>query len=105
MASDRWYRRTSAAFMADFFLPHTFAAKRLCYVSARGVNYMQLQIIVVQRIVCSVVLLPKIALFDSRFRRPVCPGPRRCFHVLTSSPRHPDSDFFFAMASNIVDTR
>ena len=34
----------------------------------------------------------------SRVGCPVCPGPHPCFHVLTTSPRHPDSDkpcFFF----------
>ena len=35
----------------------------------------------------------------SRVRCFVCPGPHPCFHVLTTSPRHPDSDnplcFFF----------
>ena len=38
----------------------------------------------------------------------VCPGPHPCFHVLTTSPKHPDSGkpfFLCAMASKSVGTR
>ena len=37
-----------------------------------------------------------------------CPGPHPYFHVLTTSPRHPDSGIFFflfAVASKSADTR
>ena len=44
----------------------------------------------------------------SRVGYPVCPGPHPCFHVLTTSPRHPDSDkpfFFLRWPQKSVDTR
>ena len=45
----------------------------------------------------------------SRVGCPVCPGLHPCFHVLTTRPRHPDSDkpcfFFLLWPQQSVDTR
>ena len=83
--------------MADFFCRILLQRIHDSVTSLHaGVNYMQLQIIFVQRIACSVDLLPIISLFDLRFH---------CLHVLTSSPSPPGSDkpfFFFRLLQKVL---
>ena len=46
---------------------------------------------------CTTIIISHRLSGVSRVRCPVCPGPHPCFHVLTTSSRHPDSEkpFFF----------
>ena len=44
----------------------------------------------------TIIIIPQRLSVLSRVRCPVRPGPRPCFHILTTSPRHPDSDKAFS---------
>ena len=44
---------------------------------------------------CTTIIISHRHSGVSRVRCPVCPGPHPCYHVLTISPRHPDSEKLF----------